>query len=332
MMGEQKVVLVTGGAGYVGSHACKALGAAGYTPVTYDNLSRGNRDAVKFGPLEVGDLADGEGLRRVFSEYRPLAVMHFAAFAYVAESMKYPTLYYENNVANTVGLLEAMREFGVDHIVFSSSCASYGIVESLPITEDTPQAPINPYGATKMMVEQILGDCGRAHGLKWLALRYFNAAGADPEGDIGENHDPEPHLVPRALMAAAGDVPFMEILGTDYDTKDGTAVRDFVHVSDIAKLHVTALEHLFSGGQSGTMNVGSTRGFSVREIVEAVERITDRPVPVRESPRRPGDPPALVADSSRAESVLGYMPRHSDLETIIETAWRWYRGRHNMDQ
>lgn len=318
-------VLVTGGAGYIGSHACKALAEAGHTPIAFDSLVYGHEWAAQWGPFIRGDLADTALLRRVMEEHAVEAVIHFAAFAYVGESMTEPRKYFRNNVAHTLNLLDAMLDAGVRRIVFSSTCATYGVPESVPIAEDHPQAPVNPYGESKLMVEKILRWYGEAYDLRWMALRYFNAAGADPEGRIGEDHDPETHLVPLVLQAAAGQRPDVSIFGTDYPTPDGTAIRDFIHVDDLADAHVRALQHLDRGGESGMLNLGTGTGHSVREVIRAAERVTGRPVPVREAPRRPGDPAALVADARKAREVLGWQPRHTGIETILATAWNWLR-------
>jgi UDP-arabinose 4-epimerase len=319
------VVLVTGGAGYIGSHACKALALAGHRPVAFDNLICGHRHAVRWGPLEVGDVRDRARVEKVLRKYRPDAVMHFAGFAYVGESVADPGKYYENNVAGTLALLAAMRACGVARIVFSSSCATYGVPERQPITEAAAQRPINPYGVSKLMVERILLDYDSAYDTRSVILRYFNACGADPEGEIGEEHEPETHLVPRGLMAAAGAIPALEVFGTDYDTPDGTCIRDFVHVSDLASGHVQALAHLLDGGASLALNLGTGRGASVREVIAAVERVSGRRVVVKESVRRPGDPAVLLADASRARAVLGFVPVFEDIDSIVSTAWRWHR-------
>jgi len=318
-------VLVTGGAGYVGSHACKALASAGYLPVAFDNLAAGHRHAVKWGPFEEGDMGDRARLDDVLARHKPAAVLHFAAHAYVGESVADPAKYYRNNVANTLTLLDAMRTAEVRRLVFSSSCATYGQPTSLPIDEDCFQAPINPYGRTKLMAEQIIADHGAAYGLDWAALRYFNAAGADPDGEIGEEHDPETHLVPLVLLAAAGERPHFTVYGTDYDTADGTCVRDYVHVSDLATGHVAALRALMAGPLAGGFNLGTGTGHSILEIIAAARRVTGRDIPVVKSQRRPGDPPVLVADASRATDVLGWRPAYPDIETIIRTAWDWLR-------
>ena len=317
-------VLVTGGAGYIGSHTCKALAGAGFEPVVLDNLSFGHPWAVRWGPLVEGDLGDRDLITRTIGRHRVKAVIHFAAYAYVGESMRVPERYFRNNVINTLNLLESVQRTGVSRVVFSSTCATYGLPERVPIAEDQPQHPVNPYGESKLFVERALGWLGTAHGLGWAALRYFNAAGADPDGELGEAHDPETHLVPNAILAALGRAPALEIFGTDYDTPDGTAVRDYVHVTDLADAHVRALEHLLGGGESMAINLGTGRGHSVREVLDAVERIAGTPVPSRAAPRRPGDPPRLVADAARAAAVLGWRPRLSDLDSIVGTAWRWH--------
>ncbi|HEV2549221.1 MAG TPA: UDP-glucose 4-epimerase GalE [Stellaceae bacterium] len=317
-------VLVTGGAGYIGSHAAKALAQAGYEPVVFDSLVRGHRAAVRWGPFIEGDLADRALLCESLRRFEIGAVMHFAAFAYVGESMTRPEFYFANNVVNSLNLLEAMREASVRRIVFSSTCATYGIPESVPIREEMPQRPINPYGESKLIVERMLHWYGVAHGFAHTALRYFNAAGADPDGEIGEHHEPETHLVPLVLDAALGRRPRVEVYGTDYATPDGTAIRDYIHVSDLAEAHVLSLEHLERGGASGAFNLATGQGHSVREVIAAAERVTRRAVPRRDTERRAGDPPALVADASRARQVLGWNPRFSDLDTIVATAWRWH--------
>jgi UDP-arabinose 4-epimerase len=316
-------VLVTGGAGYVGSHAAKLLARSGHQPVVLDNLTRGHALAVKWGPFVQGDLANTGLIRRIIHEHDIQAVLHFAAYAYVEESVRTPREYYQNNARNSLGLLDTMVDCGVRHIVFSSTCATYGNPETVPIPEDHPQRPVNPYGETKLLVERALHWYGRAYGIGWTALRYFNAAGADPDGELGENHDPETHLVPRAIQAALGQLPSLQIFGTDYPTLDGTAVRDYIHVTDLAEAHVLALKHLIEGGGSEALNLGTGKGRSVREVIRVVESVTGRKIPVLETERRAGDPPTLVARSSRAAEVLGWLPRYSDLETIVKTAWVW---------
>ncbi len=317
-------VLVTGGAGYIGSHTCKALAAAGFRPVVYDNLVSGHRWAVKWGPFVHGDLADGERLARTLREHDICAVVHFAAHAYVGESMQRPGKYFHNNVSNSINLLEAMRGRGIEAMVFSSTCATYGMPDRVPIDEAHPQRPINPYGESKLFVERALGWYGAAHGLRSVALRYFNAAGADPEGEIGERHEPETHLVPIAMETALGRRPSMDIYGTDYGTPDGTAIRDYVHVTDLADAHARALRHLLQGGETLRLNLGTGRGHSVREVVECVARRVGREIATRRCARRPGDPAELVAAPGRARRVLGWEPRFSALPTIVDTAWRWH--------
>jgi len=320
---QSQCVLVTGGAGYIGSHTCKALAQAGYTPVVYDNLCRGNAWAVKWGPLEIGDLADGEHLREMIRKYKPVGVIHFAAFAYVGESMSDPLLYFRNNVGGTMALLNAMAAEGVDRLVFSSSCATYGTPASNPIREDMPQVPINPYGQSKLMVEQILRDCALARQLNAVALRYFNAAGADPEGEIGEVHEPETHLIPLALGATQGSAPALTIFGDDHDTPDGTCVRDYIHVADLADAHVRALDHAQRNTGFSAFNLGTGTGISIKELIAMAEEVTGRSVPFSYGPRRAGDPAALVADPSLAFEVLGWKAKQSDLRNILSTAWSW---------
>ena len=323
-MNESDVILVTGGAGFIGSHACKALAAAGFRPVVFDNLSMGHRHAVKWGPLVVGDVGDAEALRRVFGDYSIAGVLHFAASAYVGESVGVPLRYYRNNVATTMTLLEVMVEAGVPPLVFSSSCATYGTPTEVPIPVSHEQRPINPYGWTKLMGEQMIRDAGHAHGLRSVILRYFNAAGADPDGDLCEEHDPETHLIPLAIDAALGRRPPLRIFGTDYPTPDGTCIRDYIHVSDLADAHVAALRELLGGGASRIRNLGTGRGHSVREVVEAVGRAAGMPVPTEMHPRRAGDPAELaaVADSGTSSGF-----RFPDLQEIVETAVRSRGGK-----
>jgi UDP-arabinose 4-epimerase len=317
-------VVVTGGAGYIGSHTCKALAQVGVTPVCYDDLSRGWEEAVKWGPLETGSIHDHARLTTVIRQYHPVCIVHFAASAYVHESVQDPALYYQNNVIGTLSLLRAMSDADVNRIVFSSTCATYGIPQTVPITENTIQVPINPYGASKLMIERILKDYEAAYGLKSVILRYFNAAGADPDGEIGENHDPEPHLIPRVLMAATGDLDAIEIMGDDYSTPDGTAIRDYIHVCDLAEAHVKAVQRLISAEESLVVNLGTGRGASVREVVESAQRMTGLQIPVRIGKRRPGDPPVLVASPDRAIQELGFAPHCMDLDEIVATAWKWH--------
>lgn len=318
--------MVTGGAGYIGSHTCKALRRAGFAPVSYDNLSRGNPEAVQWGPLEEGDLADSARLRETLTRHRPAAVVHFAALSYVGESNKNPAAYYRNNVGGTATLLDTMRECGIGKIVFSSSCAVYGKPETVPIAEQTPYAPINPYGATKAICEQMLHECAVAFPLSFMALRYFNAAGADPDGDIGECHVPETHAIPLLLDAAVDRGKEFTIFGDDYPTADGTCVRDYIHVSDLAEAHVKALQALLDGAGSTALNLGTGRGWSVRELVGAARAVTGRELAVRVGPRRPGDPPALVAEASRARDLLSWRPRYTDIAAQVAHAWAWRQG------
>ena len=317
-------ILVAGGAGYIGSHTAKALAQAGHEPIVLDSLRKGHRWAVRWGPLLEMDLADRDALRSVFPKYRIGAVIHFAALIEAGESVREPAPYFHNNVVNTLNLLDAMREAGVNRIVFSSTAAVYGNPRHTPMPEDHPRQPVNPYGVSKLMVEQLLECYGAAYGLAWTALRYFNASGADPEGELGELHNPESHLIPRAIAAACGDLPFLQVFGRDYETPDGTAVRDYIHVSDLASAHVRALERITQGAPSGAFNLGTGHGYSVREIIAAVERAGKRKVPIQEAPRRAGDPTILVADPARAARELHWTPQHSSLDNIVETAWNWY--------
>ena len=326
-----KHVLVTGGAGYIGSHACKALAAAGYVPVTFDNLVYGHEWAVKWGPFVRGDILDRAALDAVFEQYQPIAVMHFAAFAYVGESVTNPGKYYRNNVAGSLTLLETMRDHGVDKFIFSSTCATYGEPQIVPIPETHPQSPINPYGASKLMIEQMLRDFDVAHGLRSISLRYFNAAGADPEGDTGEAHDPETHLIPLVLDAAAGVRPDITVYGDDYDTPDGTCIRDYIHVTDLADAHVRGLVALENGANSAAYNLGNGRGFSVKEVIDAARAVTGRGIAVQLGARRAGDPPSLVGDATRIKNELGWQPQHAGLEHMIATAWWWHqRDQHRV--
>lgn len=317
-------VLVSGGAGYVGSHACKALAAAGFRPVTLDNLSVGRREAVRWGPLEVGDILDARRVRKVVAAHKPVAVMHFAAVALVGESVAEPALYWRTNLTGTINLLDACRAVGVEAFILSSTCAVYGVPDVIPIREGTPEKPVNPYGASKLAAEWAAAHYCAAYGLRASSLRYFNAAGADPDGEIGEVRAQETHLIPLALDAVLGRGPTLKIMGSDYPTEDGTAVRDYVHVSDLADAHVSALRHLLAGGQSFVANLGTGVGHSVREVVEAVERVTGRKVPREVAGRRPGDPPKLVADPMFARRLLGIdFGLSESLDDIVETAWRW---------
>jgi UDP-arabinose 4-epimerase len=319
-------VLVTGGAGFIGSHTCKALRRSGFVPVVYDDLSRGNREAVKWGELVVGDLADRSLLRGTLQRHRPAAVVHFAAFAYVGESTENPALYYRNNVGGTAELISAMQDCDVRNIVFSSSCAVYGVPSAVPIVEKNSLDPVNPYGTTKMLCERMLSDCAAASNLTYMALRYFNAAGADPESQIGECHVPETHVIPLLLDAAAGDLEAFTIFGDDYPTADGTCIRDYIHVADLAEAHVRALGALLDGGKSAAINIGTGRGWSVRELVEIARRVTGRDIPIKVGPRRLGDPPVLVSDPTFACERLGWVPRYADAAEQMAHAWAWRQG------
>lgn len=323
----KKNVLVTGGAGYIGSHACKVLAQEGYQPVAFDNLSSGHTWATKWGPLEQGDILDRAALDRAIEKYKPTACVHFAAFAYVGESVTDPGKYYRNNVVGSLTLLEALRDHGVDQLVFSSTCATYGVPDRVPIDETLTQNPINPYGATKLMVERMLADFQVAHQLRSVALRYFNAAGADPDVEIGEDHDPETHLVPLVLDAACGDRDAITVFGTDYDTPDGTCIRDYIHVTDLAKAHVLALKALEKGLTHRAFNLGNGNGYSVREVIASVERVTGRTVPVIFGERRAGDPARLISNSARAAAELKWTPNITKLDEIISTAWEWHQRR-----
>ncbi len=322
-------VLVAGGAGYIGSHTVKALLAGGFETVVFDDLSAGRRELVVPGcRLVVGDLLDPDAVRSVFRENGDIAaVLHFASLIQVGESYRNPRKFYPHNLGTSLNLLEAMLEAGVGRLVFSSSAAVYGAPRVQPIPEDHPLEPINPYGATKSMVEHILGDFDRAHGLRFVTLRYFNAAGADPDGALGEMHEPETHLIPNILLSALGKRPALGVFGTDFPTPDGTAVRDYIHVSDLAAAHVLALRHLIAGGASEVVNLGTNRGYSVLEVVGAAEKVVGRKVPVEVLPRREGDVPMLLASREKARRLLGWEPKISDIGTIVRTAWDWHRNR-----
>jgi UDP-glucose-4-epimerase GalE len=323
--GNARAVLVTGGAGYIGSHAAKALAGAGYRVVVYDNLSAGHRGAVRYGELVEGDISDVGALRAVLRRHEILGVMHFAAFLDVGESVREPALYYRNNVVGALSVLEAMAAESVRHFVFSSTCATYGDPIETPIAETHPQRPINSYGETKLAVERALPHYERAYGLRFVALRYFNAAGADPDGELGEDHSPEIHLIPRAIDAATGGAG-LQVFGDDYPTPDGTCLRDYVHVADLADAHVRALEAIVETGKSGAYNLGTGHPHSVREVIDAVERVTGRQVPWMLAPRRAGDPAVLYAAPHKAENELRWTHRFGDLDTIVRTAWEWHRA------
>ncbi|EAU46459.1 UDP-glucose 4-epimerase GalE [Salipiger bermudensis] len=321
-------VLVTGGAGYIGSHACKALKAAGFTPVTYDNLVTGWKDSVKFGPFEQGELSDRSRLDAVFAQYQPVAVMHFAALSQVGEAMSEPGRYWRNNVEGSLTLIEAATAAGCLNFVFSSTCATYGEHDNVVLDEGTPQEPLNAYGASKRAVEDILRDFGAAYGLKSVIFRYFNVAGADPEGEVGEHHRPETHLIPVMLEAIDGKRPALTINGTDYDTPDGTCIRDYVHVMDLVDAHVLGLKWLQDGKESRVFNLGTGKGFSVREVIDASGAVTNREVPYSEGPRRAGDATKLVSGSTRAAAELGWTPDRSTMPQMIADAWRWHQNGH----
>ncbi|MCX7092487.1 MAG: UDP-glucose 4-epimerase GalE [Methylobacter sp.] len=322
-MKSPKCILVVGGAGYIGSHMVWLLGQKGVDVVTLDNLSSGHRDAVLHGQFVLGDIADRLILDKVFGEHKFDAVMHFASFIQVGESVLDPAKYYQNNVVNTLNLLNAMRAHGVDKFIFSSTAAIFGEPEYVPIGEAHPQSPINPYGWSKRMVEQVLADYDRAYNLKSVCLRYFNAAGAHPDGLLGERHDPETHLIPLVLQAASGQRPHITVFGRDYDTPDGTCIRDYIHILDLAEAHWLALQHLQSGGETRAYNLGNGNGYSVNEVIETARRITGRAIPVQEGQRREGDPARLVADAGKIQQELGWQPIYADLNTIVKHVWHW---------
>ena len=321
-------VLVTGGAGYIGSHTVRLLASRGYKVVVLDNMVYGHHQAIVDGSVElvVGDVGDKKLLSELFDRHAFSAVIHFAAFAFVGESVTNPLKYYRNNTAEPLALLEVMEEKGCKNFVFSSTCATYGVPESIPIVETNKQEPINPYGRSKLMLEWILADCDRAWALKTVALRYFNASGSSEDGLIGEDHNPETHLIPRVLMAVTGEVSHVDVFGTDYPTPDGTCIRDYIHVNDLAEAHAKALEHLAGGGSSLACNLGTGVGVSVKDIISAVEEVTGRSVPVKYGPRRAGDPPQLLADPAYSKEVLGWVAQHRDVRDMVRTAWAWVSG------
>ena len=326
-----QTILVTGGAGYIGSHAVLALQQAGFAVIVLDNLVYGHRELVESelkAELIVGDIGDRALLDRLFADRQIDAVMHFSAYAYVGESVTDPAKYYRNNVVATLTLLEAMVAANIKKFIFSSTCATYGIPKSVPIPEDHPQSPINPYGATKLMVERILADFGTAYGLKSVCFRYFNAAGADPGGRLGEDHNPETHLIPLVLLAAMGKRDSISIFGTDYPTPDGTCVRDYIHVTDLANAHLLGLQYLFKGGENQVFNLGNGNGFSVKQVIEAARQVTGKEINVVECDRRPGDPPALVGSSEKAKQILGWQSQYADLHQILTHSWNWHQKRH----
>ena len=332
---EKGTILVTGGAGYIGSHAVLALKLAGYDLIILDNLVYGHQELVEKVlqvKLIIGDTNDRPLLDRLFSTHNIIAVMHFSAYAYVGESVTDPAKYYRNNVVGTLSLLEAMLAAGVNKIVFSSTCATYGVPNKIPLTEDHPQNPINPYGATKLMVERILSDFDVAYNLKSVSFRYFNAAGANPNGLLGEDHNPETHLIPLVLLTALGKRDSISIFGTDYDTPDGTCIRDYIHVDDLASAHILGLEYLLNGGKSDFFNLGNGGGFSVKEVIEMSRKITGREIKALECDRRLGDPPVLVGSSEKARKILGWVPQYPDLDNIVSHAWQWHQKRHTQAQ
>ena len=325
-----QTILVTGGAGYIGSHAVLALQQAGFAVIVLDNLVYGHRELVESlkAELIVGDIGDRVLLDRLFADRQIDAVMHFSAYAYVGESVTDPAKYYRNNVVATLTLLEAMVAANIKKFIFSSTCATYGIPKSVPIPEDHPQSPINPYGATKLMVERILADFGTAYGLKSVCFRYFNAAGADPGGRLGEDHNPETHLIPLVLLAALGKRDSISIFGTDYPTPDGTCIRDYIHVTDLANAHLLGLQYLFEGGENQVFNLGNGNGFSVKQVIEAARQVTGKEIKVVECDRRAGDPPALVGSSEKAKQMLGWQSQYADLHQILTHSWEWHQKRH----
>jgi len=322
---EKNKILVVGGAGYIGSHMVKDLLDAGYPVMVLDDLSTGHRELLTGGDFVEGNLGDSDLLDRLFSTHRISTVMHFAAFSLVGESMENPLKYYHNNTASTTTLLRAMIRHGIKRFIFSSTASVYGEPVQLPITETHPCNPNNPYGASKLAVERILQDCDSAYALKTISLRYFNAAGADESGTIGEQHTPETHLIPLILKVASGERENIKVFGTDYPTPDGTCIRDYIHVSDLTRAHLLALEYLLGGGESGVYNLGNNRGYSVRDVIDMARNVTGKPIPAIEADRRQGDPATLIAGSDKIKESLGWKPRYEDLETIIETAWRWHQ-------
>ena len=324
-----KNILIVGGAGYIGSYMCKYLARNGYHPIVLDNLVYGHRQAVKWGPFIAGQMADTKLLDQIFKEHPIAAVMHFAAFCYVGESVEDPGKYYQNNVAATITLLEEMLKKNIKNFIFSSSCAVYGEPVEIPITEQHPYNPINPYGRSKLMVEQILQDFRAAYGLEYVALRYFNAAGADPEGEIGEEHNPETHLIPLVLKTALGQRETINIFGDDYATKDGTCIRDYIHIDDLAQAHLLALDRLLNGLPGGQYNLGNGDGYSVKEVIEVARNITSKQIPAKIVERRPGDPAVLIGSSEKAFKELGWKPQFADLNAIVETAWQWHKTHPN---
>jgi UDP-glucose 4-epimerase len=331
MNSNNPLILVTGGAGYIGSHTVKALSKRGFQVIILDNLVYGHRDLVEKHlqtKLIVGDIHDQKLLAHLFSSHHISAIIHFAAYAYVGESVVEPARYYQNNLVGTITLLDSMREYGINNLVFSSTCATYGIPNYIPIDENHSQNPINPYGASKLMIERILKDYDLAYGLKSIVFRYFNAAGADPDGLLGEDHNPETHLIPLVLQSANGQRSSISIFGTDYDTPDGTCIRDYIHVSDLAEAHVLGLEYLWENQISQIFNLGNGSGFSVKEVIDTAKQVTSKEIPITECPRRSGDPAVLIGSASKAKEILGWQPKYPELEAIIKHAWDWHQFRH----
>lgn len=318
-----KNILVTGGAGYIGSHVCKSLHQHGYTPVVYDNLCSGNQSAVKWGPFVQGDIRDREAFSKVIEGYQPLAIMHFAALIQVGQSVTDPSLYYNNNVYGSFCLLEEARKHNIGHMVFSSTAAVYGLPETSPIFEDTVKKPINPYGQTKLVMEQMIYDYAAAYGLKYGVLRYFNAAGADPDVETGTAYKVDSHIIPLVMRVASNLTDQIKVFGTDYDTPDGTAIRDYIHVTDLAEAHILTLEHILAGNDSLVLNIGTNKGLSVADVIKTARNITGHAIPAELTERRAGDPPILVAESTKAKDILNWVPKYSDIDTIVKTAWAW---------
>jgi len=327
----ERIILVTGGAGYIGSHVCKALAAQGFLPITYDNLCSGNEEAVKWGPFEEGDIRDRKRLGEVIRTYKPVAIMHFAALIQVADSVENPAVYYDNNIHGSYCLLEEARLHNIRNMVFSSTAAVYGTPETDIIPESSPLKPINPYGQTKLAMENMIRDYAKAYNYNTAILRYFNAAGADPQGELGTAYKKDTHIIPLLMRVASGDMPNIKVFGTDYDTPDGTALRDYIHVTDLADAHIRALRHIMSKEESLTLNIGTTKGQSVQRVLEASRKVTAKPIPSENCDRRAGDPAILVADATRAKEVLDWNPQFSDIETIIETAWQWRQKQRSVN-
>lgn len=321
-----KNILVTGGAGYIGSHCCKELFQKGYHPVTVDNLVYGHRKNVKWGDFFQGHIGDRKVVEKVFGKYDIEAVMHFAAYAYVGESVTDPRKYYHNNLCGTIDLLHCMLDCGINKIIFSSTCATYGLPQRIPIDETHSRKPISPYGKSKFMTEEILKDYDKAYGMRFISLRYFNAAGADSDGEIGEEHNPETHLIPLVLAVAGGHSKNLRVFGSDYETQDGSCIRDYIHVTDLARAHILALENLLDGGSSDFINLGTGKGSSVLEIIDIASRVTGRKIPYVAAARRPGDPAVLIASNTKAGQILGWQPEYTGIEDIIRTAWNWHKN------